>query len=143
MSKLEEPTEEINALTVGSMMPANMLSILHDRYKDLELPQNEITPYDLAYIESTMGYLANEHSYLNYMFLIASINTRNAKAVGNKELYEVNVSRKNILKAYMDELDNMNKSLSRMITIYSLSKAESQAEDRVTNAQRYDADIKE
>ena len=40
------------------------------------------------------------------------------------------------LKAFLDELDNMNKTLSRMVTIYSLSKAETAAEDRVANAQK-------
>ena len=83
-----------------------------------------------------MGYIANEHSYLNYMYLIVSIDTRNAKLSKNRELSDETMSKKNILKAFLDELDNMNKTLSRMVTIYSLSKAETAAEDRVANAQK-------
>ena len=127
---------EINALNIGSALPEEVLEFFHERYKKLELPMEALTPYDLAYVESMMGYIANEHSYLNYMYLIVSIDTRNAKLSKNRELSDETMSKKNILKAFLDELDNMNKTLSRMVTIYSLSKAETAAEDRVANAQK-------
>lgn len=123
---------DVNALSIKSMSPDDMLSFFHDRYDSISVPE-QIEFDDFGRIEQMIAFLANERGYLNYMFSILDIETRRFKIAKEKERYDEAVCKKNIVKIYIETMDIMNKAVSRMITVYQLEKEELREENRVNN----------
>lgn len=131
---------ELNANNIGKALPEEVLSFLHERYDSVEVPTEAISFEDMAHIEQMMGWIANENTFLNYIYNVADISCRNSKLLGLKEKHELDVIKKNVIKSYKDNLESINKLLSRKITLYQMNKENERMENRVYNSQRGDAD---
>ena len=127
---------EINANNLGSALPEEVLEFMHERYDSVMVPEDVISFDELARVEQQMGWIANERTYLNYMFNVADIISRNSKILGLKEKHENDVCKKNIIKSYKDNLEAINKLLSRKITIYQMAKEDERMENRVFAMQK-------
>ena len=127
---------ELNANNIGAALPEEVLTYLHDRYDTLKIPV-EVTSIDgLGLIERQMSWIANEGTYLNYLFNVVDIETRNSKVNGPQEKHDNDVCKKNIIKSYITNLDKLNQLLSRKITMYSLVLDNDRKEMRLANMER-------
>ena len=127
---------EINANNLSKALPEEILGFFHERYDSVKIPEDVISFDDLAHVEQMMGFIANEQTYLNYLYNLADIEARNSKLLGVKEKNQYDVCKKNLIKSYKDNLENLNKLLSRKITIYQMSREEERMENRVYNSQK-------
>lgn len=127
---------DINANNFGQALPEEVLLFLHERYDCVKVPEEVISFDELSMIEQQMGFIANEHTFLNYMYNVADIQARQSKLLGLKEKHENDVCKKNMIKSYKDNLEALNKLLSRKVTLYQMNKADEQMENRVYSFQR-------
>ena len=100
------------------------------------MPEEIVSFDELGLIEQQMGWIANEHTYLNYLYNLADIESRNSKILGLKEKHENDVCKKNIVKSYKDNLESLNKLLSRKITIFQMGRDDERMENRIYNMQK-------
>ena len=130
---------DINANNLGQALPDEVLEFLHERYDDVRISEEVISFDSLVMIEQQMGWIANEHTYLNYLFNVADMQARQSKLSGLKEKHESDVCKKNIIRSYKENLEVLNKLLSRKITIYQMCKEDEQMENRVYSVQKKQA----
>ena len=129
---------EINANNINKALPEEILTFFHERYDSVKIPEDVVSFDDLAHIEQMMGFIANEQTYLNYLYNLADIEARNSKILGMKEKNQYDVCKKNLIKSYKDNLENLNKLLSRKITIYQMNREDERMENRVYNSQKFE-----
>ena len=127
---------EINANNINKALPEELLNFLHERYDSVRVPEEIVSFDELGLIEQQMGWIANEHTYLNYLYNLADIESRNSKILGLKEKHENDVCKKNIVKSYKDNLEALNKLLSRKITIFQMGRDDERMENRIYNMQK-------
>ena len=127
---------EINANNINKALPEELLNFLHERYDSVRVPEEIVSFDELGLIEQQMGWIANEHTYLNYLYNLADIESRNSKILGLKEKHENDVCKKNIVKSYKDNLESLNKLLSRKITIFQMGRDDERMENRIYNMQK-------
>ena len=89
---------ELNANNIGKALPEEVLSFLHERYDSVEVPTEAISFEDMTHIEQMMGWIANENTFLNYIYNVADISCRNSKLLGLKEKHEMDVIKKKAKK---------------------------------------------
>ena len=131
--------QEINANNINAALPEELLSFLHNRYDSVTIPEEAMSFEELSRIEQMMGWIANEHTYLNYMFNLVDLESRSSKLLNNKAKHDMDVCKKSIIKSYKDNLEGLNKLLSRKITLYQMAKEDERMENRVLSAQKCEA----
>lgn len=127
---------DINANNLAKALPEEVLMFLHERYDCIKVPEEVVSFDELNRIDQQMGFIANEHTYLNYLYNVADIQARQSKLLGQKEKHENDVCKKSIIKSYKDNLEALNKLLSRKITLYQMNRDDEQMENRVYSFQR-------
>lgn len=130
---------ELNANNIASVLPEEVLDFLHERYDSVQIPEEAVSFEELGLIERQMGWIANEHTYLNYLYNLADIQARQSKLLGQKEKHENDVCKKAVIKSYKDNLESLNKLLSRKITMYQMSRDDERMENRIYNFERKEA----
>lgn len=127
---------ELNANNINAALPEEVLAFLHERYDDVRIPEEVVSFDELSLIEQQMGWLANEHTYLNYLYNLTDMQTRNSKLLGLDEKHANDICKRNMIKSYKDNLEALNKLLSRKITIYQMNREDERMESRIYNMQK-------
>lgn len=129
---MEAVTVTVNNVT--RLEPAVLYVSFAKQYDALRLPEEVI---DLEQMQKIISYCANTKSYLNSLSVYLDIATRAAKRRGKEARIEYDdmVCRKNIVSSYMDVIDNISKTASRMVTIYLEAKKAAEEDGYTRRAQ--------
>jgi len=112
----------VNNLVLTS--PMDVWKDLDELYGKVSVPEEAIGPEDLSHISKLIGWCTNQRAYLLSLSAFAEVETKRINRSGPKEAYQDMVSKKNIIKTYLDLLKGIYDASSRQLTIYQNQKDE-------------------
>ncbi len=126
---------EVTVNNIEDMEPMDVFNYMHTKFDNVYVPETLTTAEDLQKVSVLMAWCINVKSYLNTLSVFLDIMTRNAKNAKEKEKHDQLVCKKNIIKSYLDHINDVYTGTSRVSTIYFKQQEELMMEGRANNIQ--------